>query len=1025
MAPRRRDLSSDGAAVRALLLLAAVACVGIMATAAQDSSSANKGVSITLTAEWRSTSALLEAAEFFADEDADAYWSFVEGWKESDEVGCQEQIYEVAARHAGSNETLQVLKLSLGIRKYSPRLEMFRAISTHGAAPAEPAGGEEEDASAAAADPCCWAELGGDGAHVATTRVELDAMIASAARSSPADAAAAASIPHLSELDHVYPAAPLGGDAASPIPSIVFYGAVGTPCFAGFHAALKAAASAGSVKYVHRPVLGPRCERDGCVGLGASGGDRLTVAGFGVEMAVKNMEYKATDDTEVKDTSAGGSGSGGGGGGSAHLSSEDVKGFNFARLAERYPALTPELTSFRDHLVAMDSKDEALKVWDIKDLGLQATQRIALANDPLQMMVDISQNFPSLASSLSRMELDQSVRAEVENNQQRVQPGSIVMSLNGAPMELDTIDIFTLTDRVAAETRAAAKFKNIGLDAPAAGRRQRMQMASREGEGQVLRLNLGGDPDAPDLLSFVNNIETDRAFKTWSPALKQLLRPQGRSQLPPLRRNVYNVVAVLDLGQSCSWTIIDTIQQYIQGRVPLRFAYVLVDNGVGGPDSGKKPRNPMAAMMGMPDDEEDDYGEGSGLTNSKKDSGLPEGVLIGSAMARAGSLLLRRYNARAQGDFLKEVAATRPVVFPGNHFMPAVKGDATWSSAEKAFSKIFTRAFKTAAGETKPEADAIKAAVRAAVADILSPAGKASDDSESARYVAETKAALDRKGASAPAALVNGLYFTRADAHAMGGELEQVIMHYIQLEAQAVAQAVSTGKLTDAIVDATPGGMYGWLHRTAVSKNTPFIVDQVKFPPKYVIMEAPAPKAAAAAAAVAADKEAAVGDPAFEALDLIAYSLGGDAAAFKGSTLWVVADVGTNEGAALVAHAYAFVAEAAASDVRVALLHPPGAPFSPCARAVANAARWTAADRRAKAPVFIAALLSAPFEERDSGASAAAAAAAAGLAGLYTDPVDPPSSSIDALLARQGAFAASKLGLEVGPHTLTSVGVQG
>jgi UDP-glucose:glycoprotein glucosyltransferase len=98
---------------------------------------------------------------------------------------------------------------------------------------------------------------------------------------------------------------------------------------------------------------------------GANSGGRLRVAGFGVEMAIKNMEYKATDDTVVKDGAA----TGGSGGASAELSSEDVKGFNFKRLADRYPDLTPELTSFRDHLVQMDSKDEALKVWDIKDLG--------------------------------------------------------------------------------------------------------------------------------------------------------------------------------------------------------------------------------------------------------------------------------------------------------------------------------------------------------------------------------------------------------------------------------------------------------------------------------------------------------------------------------------------------------------------------------------------------------------------------------------------------------------------------------
>jgi hypothetical protein len=44
-------------------------------------------------------------------------------------------------------------------------------------------------------------------------------------------------------------------------------------------------------------------------------------------------------------------------------------------------------------------------------------------------------------------------------------------------MELDTIDIFTLTDRVMAETRVAATFGGIGLNGTATRQLLRMQMA--------------------------------------------------------------------------------------------------------------------------------------------------------------------------------------------------------------------------------------------------------------------------------------------------------------------------------------------------------------------------------------------------------------------------------------------------------------------------------------------------------------------------------------------------------------------
>ena len=76
--------------------------------------------------------------------------------------------------------------------------------------------------------------------------------------------------------------------------------------------------------------------------------------------------------------------------------------------------------------------------------------------------------------------------------------------------------------------------------------------------------------EVPGVLAFVNNIETDRAYKAWSPALAGLLTPQSQRQLPMIRRNMFNVVAVLDPGQSFTWSFLEALQYYLQNRVPLR-----------------------------------------------------------------------------------------------------------------------------------------------------------------------------------------------------------------------------------------------------------------------------------------------------------------------------------------------------------------------------------------------------------------------------------------------------------------------
>ena len=55
------------------------------------------------------------------------------------------------------------------------------------------------------------------------------------------------------------------------------------------------------VKYVLRPVLLSGCESKSghCGSIGTS--DPLNLGGYGVELALKNMEYKAMDDSAIKE----------------------------------------------------------------------------------------------------------------------------------------------------------------------------------------------------------------------------------------------------------------------------------------------------------------------------------------------------------------------------------------------------------------------------------------------------------------------------------------------------------------------------------------------------------------------------------------------------------------------------------------------------------------------------------------------------------------------------------------------------
>lgn len=63
-------------------------------------------------------------------------------------------------------------------------------------------------------------------------------------------------------------------------------------------------------------------------------------------------------------------------------------------------------------------------MWDLKDLGLQAAQRVARAARPLRALREVAQGFVNLAPALSRERVDPALRAEVAQNQQTLQGGA-------------------------------------------------------------------------------------------------------------------------------------------------------------------------------------------------------------------------------------------------------------------------------------------------------------------------------------------------------------------------------------------------------------------------------------------------------------------------------------------------------------------------------------------------------------------------------------------------------------------------
>lgn len=130
----------------------------------------------------------------------------------------------------------------------------------------------------------------------------------------------------------------------------ILYGTLGTEAFLSLHKELVKLSQEKSVRYVFRQTWTKwrKKQTSDCAQ------EILSLQGYGAELAVKNMEYKAVDDSKVK-----GEGHALDGGDAEH---DEVGGFDFKVLLKRKPELEEDLLSFRDQLSAEVSNADEIKV---------------------------------------------------------------------------------------------------------------------------------------------------------------------------------------------------------------------------------------------------------------------------------------------------------------------------------------------------------------------------------------------------------------------------------------------------------------------------------------------------------------------------------------------------------------------------------------------------------------------------------------------------------------------------------------
>lgn len=393
-----------------------------------------------------------------------------------------------------------------------------------------------------------------------------------------------------SEWDHIYPVSEEAATSPSPARKAVLYGLVGSSPFCQLHHSLAAAVDSGTVAlYSARHYL---------QAPSASAAQGTLLQGFGVFLDIKNMEYKNVDDSAA----AAGATSGEATAVDPTIADWDTLGLSFEKVLEGVPAsafqdrgkeeLVPLL---RDQLTQAHAQaagaaaDSTMKVWKMHDLGLQTLQQVRTAatlstpNGAMKKLQEIVHNFPRFASMISATKVSAALREEVNlfyqsmgMHNMHVPPNSVLINGRRTDLSASTFNLFDLLVDLRSELAVTSKLAAFNL--PKTIKAQVARIASNVGsaasgmQGKQKQVRIDVSKGGKNVVSFLNNLEKDVAYRHLPRSLRTLLQPAW--SLTALSRNLYTLILVVDPLTQTGASIMMQIYMMMQQQYPVRFGLV-------------------------------------------------------------------------------------------------------------------------------------------------------------------------------------------------------------------------------------------------------------------------------------------------------------------------------------------------------------------------------------------------------------------------------------------------------------------
>lgn len=319
------------------------------------------------------------------------------------------------------------------------------------------------------------------------------------------------------------------GDPDSGRPSVL-YADITSEAFRKFHKTISKTARDGKTSYRvrYRPAK-------------AANRMALTVSGYGVELALKRTDYIVIDDRQANegerdDTTA-----------EATLSEEEV--------SDLRPLSSSELLR----------------------LGLKAASFVLSSEAPFDTLLRLSQDFPKHSGAIAATNVSVDFLQEHRANREvLLPPGFNVMWINGVQIMARDVDAYSLLEHLRRERKMISNVRELGLSAPEA-----VDLLSHEAvtasqvDQEVQRYDWRDDIEGGNVIIWLNDIEKDKRYADYPSSVKALLQRTYPGQLPSCRRNIHHLVMPIDFSDySDVGTVVDSLQNFVKRKVPIRFGLV-------------------------------------------------------------------------------------------------------------------------------------------------------------------------------------------------------------------------------------------------------------------------------------------------------------------------------------------------------------------------------------------------------------------------------------------------------------------